>query len=99
MGEGEGGGGGLLERGLNRGFTVIYENDNGEYVALNDVLTAEIRLASLVYLGCFSLQVLRAYCTFVSKEAVSITPFGPRPKKNERSQSRDLLDCLLLSAT
>ena len=40
---------------------------------------ADIRLAWLVYLSCFRWHVLRAYCTFTSKQAVSITLFGPRP--------------------
>ena len=40
---------------------------------------ADILLASLVYLPCFRWHVLRAYCTFTSKQAVSITLFGPRP--------------------
>ena len=60
-------------------FGLLYENDNGEYVVLNDVRMADIRLASLVYFRCLRLQVLRAYCAFVSKQAVSITLFGPRP--------------------
>ena len=31
-------------------FGLLYENDTGEYVVLNDVRIADIRLASLVYL-------------------------------------------------
>ena len=31
-------------------FGLLYENDVGEYVVLNDVRIADIRLASLVYL-------------------------------------------------
>ena len=31
-------------------FGLLYENDTGEYVVLNDVRIAHIRLASLVYL-------------------------------------------------
>ena len=31
-------------------FGLLYENDAGEYVVLNDVRIADIRLASLVYL-------------------------------------------------
>ena len=34
-------------------FGLICENDKGEYVVLNDVRKADIRLASLVYLPCF----------------------------------------------
>ena len=33
-------------------FGLLYENDEGEYVLLNDVRMADIRLASLVYLLC-----------------------------------------------
>ena len=33
-------------------FGLLYENDKGEYVVLNDVHMADIRLASLVYLPC-----------------------------------------------
>ena len=31
-------------------FGLLHENDKGEYVVLNDVRMADIRLASLVYL-------------------------------------------------
>ena len=48
---------------------------------VQDARMADIRLASLVYLPCLRLHVLRAYCTFASKQAVSITLFGPRPNK------------------
>ena len=60
-------------------FCLLYENHNGEYVVLNDVRMADIHLALIVYFRCLRLQVLRAYCTFASKQAVSITLFGPRP--------------------
>ena len=63
-------------------FGLLYENDEGEYVVLNDVRKADIRLASLVKLPCLRQHVLRAYCTFASKQAVSITLFGPRPNNN-----------------
>ena len=33
-------------------FGILYENDRGEYVVLNDVRMADIRLTSLVYLPC-----------------------------------------------
>ena len=33
-------------------FGLLYENDKGEYVVLNDVRMADIRLASLAYLPC-----------------------------------------------
>ena len=33
-------------------FGLLYENDKGEFVVLNDVRMADIRLASLVYLPC-----------------------------------------------
>ena len=44
---------------------------------------ADIRLTSLVYLPCLREHVLRAYCAVASKQAVSITLFGPRPNKKE----------------
>ena len=34
-------------------FGLLYENDAGEYVVLNDVRIADIRLASLVYLFAY----------------------------------------------
>ena len=40
------------------GFGLLYENDKGEYVVLNDVRMADIRLASLVYL----LVCVSTYC-------------------------------------
>ena len=52
---------------------------------VQDVRMADIRLASLVYSPCLRLHVLRAYCTFGSKQAVPITLFGPRPN-NEGSE-------------
>ena len=39
-------------------FGILYENDKGEYVVLNDVRMADIRLASLVYL----LVYVSTYC-------------------------------------
>ena len=33
-------------------FGLLYENDKGENVVLNDVRMADICLASLVYLSC-----------------------------------------------
>ena len=33
-------------------FGLLYKNDEGEFVLLNDVRMADIRLASLVYLEC-----------------------------------------------
>ena len=39
-------------------FGLLYENDKGEYVVLNDVRMADIRLASLVYL----LVYVNTYC-------------------------------------
>ena len=33
-------------------FGLLYENDKGEYVVLNEVRMANIRLASLVYQPC-----------------------------------------------
>ena len=60
-------------------FGLLYENNEGEYVVSNDVRMADISLASLVYLPCLREHILRAYCTFASKQAVCITLFGPRP--------------------
>ena len=39
-------------------FGLLYENDTGEYVVLNDVRIADIRLAMLVYL----LVYVSTYC-------------------------------------
>ena len=39
-------------------FGLLYENDAGEYVVLNDVRIADIRLASLVYLFVY----VSTYC-------------------------------------
>ena len=33
-------------------FGLLYDNNEGEYVVLNDVRMEDIRLASLVYLLC-----------------------------------------------
>ena len=60
-------------------FGLLYENDKGEYVVLNDVCMADIRLSSLVYL----LVYVSTYCVpIASKQAVSITLFWPRPNNN-----------------
>ena len=59
-------------------FGLLYENDNEEYVVLNDVRMTDIRLASLLYLRCLRMQELRTYCSIASKQAISITLFGPR---------------------
>ena len=37
---------------------------------VQDVRMADIRLGSLVYLPCLRWHVLRAYCTFASKQAI-----------------------------
>ena len=50
---------------------------------VQDVRMADIRLAWLVYLPCLRYDVLRGYCAFASKQAVSITLFGPRPNNKE----------------
>ena len=63
-------------------FGLLYENDKGEYVVLNDVHMADIRIASLVYVSTYC-----APCTFASKQAVSITLFGPRPNNNSEKLS------------
>ena len=39
-------------------FGLLYENDKGEYVVLNDVRKADIHIASLVYL----LVYVSTYC-------------------------------------
>ena len=39
-------------------FGLLYQNDKGEYVVLNDVRVADIRLVSLVYL----LVYVSTYC-------------------------------------
>ena len=39
-------------------FGLLYGNDKGEYVVLNDVRIADIRLASLVYLHVY----VSTYC-------------------------------------
>ena len=54
---------------------------------VKDVRIADIRLASLVYLPCLRQHVLCAYCTFVSKQAVSITLFGTNPNKKHTYMS------------
>ena len=60
-------------------FGLLYENDKGEYVVLNDVRMADIRLASLVYLFvhvstyCVPIALLRQNKPF------PITLFEPRP--------------------
>ena len=42
-------------------FGLLYENDEGEYVVLNDVRMADIRLALLVYVStyCIPIELLR----------------------------------------
>ena len=76
-------------------FGFLYENDNGEYVVLNDIRMADIHLTSLVYFHCLHLQVLRAYCTFASKQAVSITLYGPCP--NNKTHTHQQLGRSLIS--
>ena len=38
-------------------FGLLYKNDEGEYVLLNDVRMADIRLASLVYVSTYCLPI------------------------------------------
>ena len=51
-------------------FGLLYENDKGEYVVLNDVRTVDSRLALLVYLlvyvstYCVPIVLLRQYKPF-----------------------------------
>ena len=42
----------------------------------------DIRVAQPVYLACLHSHVWRSYCKFESKQANSITLFGPRPNNN-----------------
>ena len=60
-------------------FGLLYENDKGEYVVLNDVRMADIRLASLVYL----LVYVSTYCVPIAllrqNKPFPITLFEPRP--------------------
>ena len=42
----------------------------------------DIRVAWLAYLACLLSHVLRAYCNFESKQAISISLFGRRPNNN-----------------
>ena len=55
-------------------FGLLYQNDKREYEVLNDVRIADIRLACL--LACLRWHVLRAYCTFASKQAVPLLYLG-----------------------
>ena len=47
------------------------------------------RVAWRVYLACFRLYALRAYCNFKSKQAISITLFGRRSNNNFSPQSSE----------
>ena len=49
------------------------------FYLVQDVRMADICLASPFYLPCLRYHVLRAYCKFASKQAISITLFGARP--------------------
>ena len=49
------------------------------------VRVEDIRVAWLVYLDCLRSNVLRAYCNFESKQAISITLFGRRPNNKVRN--------------
>ena len=65
-------------------FGLLYENDEGEYMGLNDVCVADIRLASLVYVSkyCVPIELLR------QNKPISITLFGPHPNKKARVSLR-----------
>ena len=39
------------------GFWLLYENNKGEYVVLNNVRMADIRLASLVYVSTYCVLI------------------------------------------
>ena len=69
-------------------FGLLYENDKGECVLLNDVRMADIRHSSLVYFSTYYVPI----ALFASKQAVSITLFGPRPN-NKRDARAKLLFC------
>ena len=60
-------------------FGLLYENDKGEYVVLNDVRMVDIRLASIVYL----LVYVSTYCVPIAllrqNKPFPITLFEPRP--------------------
>ena len=60
-------------------FGLLYENDKGEYVVLNDVRMVDIRLASIVYL----LVYVSTYCVPITllrqNKPFPITLFEPRP--------------------
>ena len=45
------------------------------------VRVADISVTWLVYLACLRSHLLRSYCNFASKRAISITLFGRRPNK------------------
>ena len=45
-------------------FGLLYENDEGEYVVLNDDRMADIRLASLVLLALFTLACIACLLRF-----------------------------------
>ena len=47
------------------------------------VRVEDIRVAWLVYLDSLRSNVLRAYCNFESKHAISITLFGRRPNNKQ----------------
>ena len=63
-------------------FGLLYENDKGEYVVLNDVRIADIRLASLVYL----LVYVSTYCTpieLLHQNEPFRLPYWARPNNNK----------------
>ena len=64
-------------------FGLLYENDKGEYVVLNDVRMADIRLASLVYVStyCVPIALLRQNKPF------PLLYLGHAQIKNVRRQS------------
>ena len=57
-------------------FGLLYENDQGEYVVLNDVRMADIRVASLVYLSTYCVPIAHLR----QNKQVCITLFGAPPK-------------------
>ena len=64
-------------------FAVCYLCDvyNEDKCCIVTHRAADIRVAWLVSLACLRSDVLRAFCNFESKQAISITLSGRRPNK------------------
>ena len=70
-------------------FGLLYENDKGEYVVLNDVRTVDSRLVLLVYL----LVYVSTYCVPITLFRQN-KPFGPRPNKKTHGKPFTVKTCL-----